>query len=140
LQAQFRYGKQEYRTQIRDRLAEMINIYAKNTSSAASIEYKKSIPPVYNRKNYCKEALSILEQVAGKNVIPIYDELPPLAADDFSLFQNDISGLFFFLGSANIEKGIKALTHTSSFNVDEDCIPFGVKIMSSFLFEILERR
>jgi len=140
LQVQFRYGRLEYRTQIREKLAEMIDIYVKNTSSVASIEYYKSIPPVYNRKNYCKEALSILEQIAGKNVIPIYDELPPLAADDFSLFQNELSGLFFFLGSANIEKGIKALVHTSSFNVDEDCIPFGVKTMSSFLFEILERR
>jgi metal-dependent amidase/aminoacylase/carboxypeptidase family protein len=140
LQAQFRCAKHEYRDKIREELIRKINKYAENMSSETNIEYTKSIPPVYNRKNDCKEALLIFKQLIGNNVIPIFDELPPLAADDFSLFQNELSGLFFFLGSANIEKGIKSLTHTANFNIDEDCLTFGVKTMSSFLFEILERK
>jgi metal-dependent amidase/aminoacylase/carboxypeptidase family protein len=140
LQAQFRYAKQEYRDKIREELIRNINKYAENMSSETNIEYTKSIPPVYNEKKDCEEALLILKQLIGNNVIPILNELPPLAADDFSLFQNELSGLFFFLGSANIEKGIKALTHTAKFNIDEDCLTFGVKTMSSFLLEILERR
>jgi hypothetical protein len=139
LQAQFRYAKQEYRDKIREELIENINKYAENMSSGTNIEYTKSIPPVYNEKKDCEEALLILKQLIGNNIIPILNELPPLAADDFSLFQNELLGLFFFLGSANIEKGIKALTHTANFNIDEDCLTFGVKTMSSFLFEILEK-
>ncbi len=65
---------------------------------------------------------------------------PPHGTDDFSCFQNELSGLFFFLGSANLDKGIKAWNHTSTFDIDEDCMVFGVKTMSSFLFEILSRR
>lgn len=140
IQARFRYAKQEYRDDIREELSKIIHEYKQQTNSEVTIEYIKSTPPLYNDENECAEAEMILKELIGNKVIPIFDEIPPHGADDFACFQNRLSGLFFFLGSANLEKGIKAWNHTSTFDIEEDCLIFGVKTMSSFLFEILERR
>jgi len=104
------------------------------------VEYIKSTPPVYNNETECEESELILREFIGDHVIPIIDEVPPHGTDDFACFQNELPGLFFFLGSANLEKGIEAANHTPTFDAEEDCLTFGVKTMSSFLLEILERR
>jgi amidohydrolase len=140
IQALFRYAMQKYRDDIRKELSEIINEYVKQSTSDVTVDYVKSVPPVYNDKTECEEAELILRELIGDNVIPILDEVPPHGADDFACFQNELSGLFFFLGSANLDKGIKAWNHTSTFDIEEDCLVFGVKTMSSFLFEILDRK
>ena len=131
---------QKYRDDIRNKLSEIINEYIEQSKSEVMVDYIKSIPPVYNDESECKEAELILRELIGDNVIPNHDEVPPHGADDFACFQNELSGLFFFLGSANLEKGIKAWNHTSTFDIDEACLVFGVKTMSSYLYEILSRK
>ena len=140
IQAQFRYAMQKYRDDIRKELSRIINEYEKQSKSDVIVDYIKSIPPVYNDETECEEAELILRELIGDNLIPILDEVPPHGADDFACFQNQLSGLFFFLGSANLEKGIKAWNHTPTFDIDEDCLVFGIKTMSSFLLEILRRK
>jgi len=137
IQAQFRYAMQEYRDEIRNELAGIIDEYIKQSKSDVTVNYVKSIPPVYNDETECKEAELILRELIGDNVIPILEEVPPHGIDDFACFQNELSGLFFFLGSANLEKGIKAWNHTPGFDIEEDCLAFGVKTMASFLVEVL---
>ena len=76
----------------------------------------------------------------GKDAIPIKNEFPPHGWDDFAHFQNEIKqGLFFFLGIANIEKNIKVGMHNPNFDIDEDCLAFGVKTMSMFLYDMLQK-
>lgn len=140
LQARFRYAMQEYRDDIRKELSRIVDEYAKQSGSDVTVDYVKSIPPVYNDEAGCEEAELILRELIGDGVIPILDEVPPHGTDDFACFQDDVGGLFFFLGSANLAKGIKAWNHTPSFDIDESCLPFGVQTMASFLFEILSRR
>lgn len=140
IQARFRYAMQKYRDDIRMELSRIINEYVRQSKSYVAVEYVKSTPPVYNDEEECEEAELILRELIGDRVITILDEVPPHGADDFACFQDELGGLFFFLGSANLAKGIKAWNHTPTFDIDEDCLPFGVKTMASFLFEILSRR
>ena len=140
IQARFRYAMQKYRDDIRMELSRIIDEYRRQSGSEVTVEYVKSTPPVYNDEAECEEAELILRELIGDRVIPILDEVPPHGADDFACFQDELGGLFFFLGSADLAKGIKAWNHTPTFDIDEDCLPFGVKTMASFLFEILSRR
>jgi amidohydrolase len=139
LQAQFRYAMQKYRDEIREELLKILEGYAEQSASEVSVNYYKSIPPVYNNEAECKEAEFILKKLIGDDLISIHDETPPHGTDDYACFQNELSGLFFFLGSANLEKGIMALTHTALFDLDEKCLLFAVKTMSSFLYEIMRQ-
>jgi metal-dependent amidase/aminoacylase/carboxypeptidase family protein len=140
IKAQFRYGIKRYRDEIRKELSKIIDEYVKQSGLDVTVDYVKSIPPVYNDEQECKEAERILRKLTGDKAVHILNEVPPHGADDFACFQNELSGLFFFLGSANLKKGIKAWNHTPSFDIDEDCLAFGVKTMSSFLYEILKRK
>jgi metal-dependent amidase/aminoacylase/carboxypeptidase family protein len=140
IQARFRYAMQKYRDDIRLELSRIVDEYVRQSGSHVTVEYVKSIPPVYNDEEQCEEAELILRELIGDRVIPILDEVPPHGTDDFACFQEELGGLFFFLGSANLAEGIKAWNHTATFDIDEDCLPFGVKTMASLLFEILTRR
>jgi len=140
IMAQFRYGMQRHRDEIRKELSKIIDEYEKQSGSEVTIDYVKSIPPVYNDERECKEAELILRELTGDKAVHVLKEVPPHGIDDFACFQNELSGLFFFLGSANLKNGIKAWNHTPSFDMDEDCLVFGVKTMSSFLYEILKRK
>jgi amidohydrolase len=135
----FRYSMQQYRDVIRKSLSKILDDYTKQSKSEVTIEYVKSIPPVYNDEIECEEAELILRELIGDKLVPIY-EVPVHGGDDFACFQKELPGLFFFLGSANLKRGLKGANHTATFDIDEDCLSFGVKTMSSFLFEILERR
>lgn len=50
-----------------------------------------------------------------------------------------ILGFFYFLGVGNRQKGITAMIHTPEFDVDEDSLVIGVKLMSNVLLDYLDR-
>lgn len=139
IKAKFRYAMQEYRDIIRKSLSKILDDYVTEWQSDVRLEYLKSVPPIYNDERECEEAELILRELIDDNLVPIH-EVPVHGGDDYSYFQDELSGLFFFLGSANLQKGLKGANHTSTFDIDEDCLTFAVKTMSSFLFEILERK
>lgn len=67
--------------------------------------------------------VSLLEEVAGD----AYEETPPyMLAEDFSLYLQEIPGMFFFLGSGNTEKGYIHSLHSASFRFDESILAQGV--------------
>jgi metal-dependent amidase/aminoacylase/carboxypeptidase family protein len=62
-----------------------------------------------------------------------------MGAEDFSYFQEVVPGFYYRLGSGNKEKGIVAEAHTPVFDVDEECLVVGVKVMSNVLLDFLKR-
>lgn len=68
--------------------------------------------------------VALLEEVCGD----AYEETPPyMLAEDFSLYQTQIPGIFFFLGSGNPEKGFVHPLHSAAFDFDEAILETGVK-------------
>jgi metal-dependent amidase/aminoacylase/carboxypeptidase family protein len=49
-----------------------------------------------------------------------------------------IPGFFYFLGVGNKAKGITAMYHTPEFDVDEESLVIGVKVMSNMLLDYLD--
>ena len=79
---------------------------------------------------------SVRRAVGETNVI----ELPQwMGGEDFSYYANVVPGFFFRLGSGNKAKGITADIHTSTFDIDEECLTVGVKVMSGVLLDFLEQ-
>ena len=74
-----------------------------------------------------------LEEVCGD----AYEETPPyMLAEDFSLYQTQIPGMFFFLGSGNTEKGFTASLHSAEFDFDEAILATGVETYAKLLQKI----
>lgn len=71
-----------------------------------------------------------LEEVCGD----AYEETPPyMLAEDFSLYQTQIPGMFFFLGSGNAEKGFTASLHSAEFDFDEAILATGAETYAKLL-------
>ena len=62
-----------------------------------------------------------------------------MGAEDFSYYQKEMPGVFFFLGVRNEAKKITAMVHTEYFDLDEDTLQLGVRAMSTAVLDYLQR-
>jgi amidohydrolase len=101
------------------------------------IEFSQNNPVTYNDPALVEATLPVMRRIAGaKNIIT---PLPQMGAEDFSKFQKVIPGFFYFLGVGNQAKGITAMVHTPDFDIDEESLVIGVKVMSNILLDYLDR-
>ena len=63
-----------------------------------------------------------------------------MGAEDFSRFQQVIPGFFYFLGVGNKARGITGMIHTPEFDVDEESLVVGVRVMANVLLDYLDRQ
>jgi amidohydrolase len=81
-----------------------------------------------------------LERVAGPGMSL---EVPPITGgEDFSVYQQEIPGLFFFLGVIpdSIPLGQAAPNHSPYFFADEAALPVGVKALANLTVDFLTSR
>jgi amidohydrolase len=91
----------------------------------------------YNEPSLVEETLPTIRRVVGpQNALAIKPFMP---AEDFSHYQKISPGFFYFLGVGNRAKGITSGWHTADFDVDEESLVVGVKVMSNVVLDYLER-
>jgi amidohydrolase len=66
------------------------------------------------------------EVVGQENIV----EARTLGAEDFSEFLHRVPGCYFFVGSRNEAKGLVHPHHAPRFDVDEDVLPLGVRMLT----------
>jgi amidohydrolase len=126
---------------VRSRVKEEMKRTLDGVTSAygASIElqmYEATVVVVNNPK-LVAETLPVMRRVIGEtNVVEVPQRM---GAEDMSYFQRLVPGFYFRLGTGNPEKGIVAQIHTPEFDVDEDCLVVGTKVMANVLMDFLER-
>ena len=72
--------------------------------------------------------------------MPTVDGILPAFSEDFGSFQNEVPGVFFFLGVSNAAKGTVGMPHSPGLVADEGGIAFGTRAMATVLFDRLVRR
>ena len=100
------------------------------TSMGAEAEVKVDIgyPFVMNDEALSGEARSFAEQYIGAENVS-ETELR-MGGEDFAFYTHQIPGCFFRLGAGNKAKGITSNVHTSTFNIDESAIEYGMGMMA----------
>jgi amidohydrolase len=78
-----------------------------------------------------------LASVLGAERVERYRATLPFAGEDFSLFLRERPGAMFFLGVANLEKGIVGMPHQPDFDVDEAAIEVGTRAMANVIWQRL---
>src|ERR1051326_356909 len=126
---------------IRDQIEQLTRQTIKGITEAYGatfeLDYKPITTVVFNDPKLVEESLpSVRRAVGDTNVF----EFPPrMGAEDFSYYEQVIPGFFLRLGSGNKAKGITAESHTPEFDIDEDCLVVGVKVMSNLALDFLDR-
>jgi amidohydrolase len=76
-------------------------------------------------------SLPTLARVAGEANVQVVDK--QCGAEDFSFYQKQVPGFFFYVGCTHIERDVAKApsNHSPRFEVDERCLPLGVKSLAT---------
>jgi amidohydrolase len=67
-----------------------------------------------------------------------WKDKPSMGVEDFSYFCKERPGAFYHLGCGNVPSGIVSPIHSSTFNIDEECLPLGVAMQVGCALRLLE--
>ena len=123
---------------IQTRMNEMVPAIAKAYRAEATIEIQDGADITFNNEALTKKMIPTLERVAGDDKVYEIDAIT--GAEDFSYFQNEVPGLYFFLGGTplNMEESEAPSHHTPSFFVDDASMLLGVKALSNLAVDFLK--
>ena len=121
------------------RLEEIVYNTAKANNAKAKITYQVSYPVTYNDPGLYENMLPSLKRINGPENVHFMNAIT--GAEDFSFFQKEVPGLYFFIGGA--QKGTDpkkaAPHHTPDFYVDDSAMLTGVKSMTTLALDYLSK-
>lgn len=122
------------------RLEEIVYNTAKANNAKAEITYQVSYPITYNDTGLYENMLPSLKRINGPENVHFMNAIT--GAEDFSFFQKEVPGLYFFIGGA--QKGTDptkaAPHHTPDFYVDDSAMLTGVKSMTTLALDYLSKK
>jgi amidohydrolase len=125
---------------VRKQIEELIRQTLKGVTEAYGatfdLDYKHLTTVVYNDPKLVEESLPSIRRAVGET--NVFEFPQRMGAEDFSYYEQVVPGFFLRLGSGNKAKGIVAESHTAAFDIDEDCLVVGVKVMSNLVLDYLD--
>ncbi|MCF6168296.1 amidohydrolase [Lutibacter sp.] len=106
----------------------------------ATIEIDKGYPITYNDVNLVNTMLPSLQKVAGENNVKLINAVT--GAEDFSFYQKEIPGFYFFLGGKPVNVSLEdtASHHTPDFFIDESGFKLGVEAFVNLTLDYLNTK
>jgi amidohydrolase len=118
------------------RMTEVVESTARALGGSATIEIKAISPATVNDDRIAQLVRDTAIEVLGAEQVTA-DQFT-MTAEDMSEFLSRVPGCFFFIGSANAEKGLNAPHHNPHFDIDEDVMPMGVATLASAALRYLK--
>ena len=99
------------------------------------IEYNLNYPSLLNDKNIHDSLTGALNTIFGKeNILPIE---AILGSEDFAFYSRKVPSMFYFLGAKDVSENSYFL-HDSKVIFNEECIPYGSKLLCEGALELLK--
>ncbi|MGI9546241.1 MAG: amidohydrolase [Flavobacteriaceae bacterium] len=122
---------------INKRMEEMVPAIAKAYGGEASIDIQSTTDITYNDPDLVEQMLPSLRSVAGEN--NVQSQKAKTGAEDFSYFQRDVPGFYFFLGGMTPGNTESFPHHTPDFKIDESGLILGVKALTQISIDYLNK-
>ncbi len=124
----------EDRNLSKKRIKEICTHVGQTFNSSITIDIKEGIPPLINDAELVNKIIKNGVELLGNDNVIIKDK-SSLGAEDFAYFLQKTKGAFFNIGCAN--DTINSPIHTSTFNIDENCLLTGVllQLKNIFMFQ-----
>ncbi|HXU39378.1 MAG TPA: amidohydrolase [Blastocatellia bacterium] len=136
MEGTMRTMSEEVRTRSQEMMRQTLASVTAAYGASFDLQFDSSNPVTFNDPRLVDETLPTIRRIVGDaNVV---SPKPFMPAEDFSLYQKVIPGFFYFLGIANKSKGLMPQWHTADFDVDEESLVIGVKVMSNVLLDYLD--
>jgi len=127
-----RYTQHKVQEQIHAEIKKSFEV-AKCLGGDYTLKFEIGSPPMINNEkvvNLIKQ--TAIDLIGSENVHPPQDGL---GAEDFGCFSEMAPGAMFYLGS--MVEGDEREHHNSRFDVDDQCLPFGVAILAETALRFL---
>jgi amidohydrolase len=111
------------------RLEEAIAGVCKAHGASYELEYTKLYPAVINDQAIAELVRSVAESVI-ETPAGIVPECQTMGGEDMAFFLEAVAGCYFFLGSANADRGLAYPHHHPRFDFDETVLATGVEIFA----------
>ena len=113
-----------------ERLRQIAQGVAEALGCRAEVDVAQLTLPLVNAPEVNARLLDVFARVAPD--VQIVRRYKTMAAEDMSYFLDAVPGTFFFVGSANPEKGLDYPHHHPRFDIDDEAaIPLAVKLLSA---------
>ncbi len=124
-----------FRASMPDRMNRLIGGVATAMKGSHQLDYKFGCPVLINDgglTQLLKE--SIIEIIGNEGFI---DLEPRMVSEDMAFFHQKVPGSYFYLGAANVEKGINTANHNPRFDFDENALVLGAQAMARVAWNFL---
>lgn len=117
------------------RMNEMVPAIAKAFGGDATISFQNNTSITFNDLALTAKMLPTLEAVAGKENVELVKATT--GGEDFSFFQEEIPGLYYFLGGMSPENTEAYPHHTPDFLIEDSGMLLGIKSLSQLTIDYL---
>jgi amidohydrolase len=137
LEGTVRAFDESVRKNIHDRIRSIASNLAESAGATATVEFGLGYPVTRNDPALTERMVPTLRRAAGADNVRV----GPLTgtAEDFSYFQQQVPGLFFFLGVTPRDQDFTKApqNHSPLFFADESALPVGVRVMTNLALDYL---
>jgi amidohydrolase len=128
---------EDVRKDIHRRVRDIVTHTAEMMGGSAEVTFSLGYPVTVNNPTLTERMAPTLRRVAGADNVRV----GPLTgtAEDFSYYQQQVPGLFFFLGvrPADRDPATVAQNHSPLFFADESALPVGVRALTNLALDYL---
>ena len=129
LRATIRSFKPEVRDLLAKRIPEICEGIAVAMGGSVTINYRFGYPPLVNDTGMAGLVKRAATDVLGAD--NVHEATPGMGAEDMAYFLHLVPGCFYNVGVRNEARGIVWGAHHPKFDLDEDSLGVGVKVMTS---------
>jgi amidohydrolase len=129
----FRSFRREVRQTIIERFKAIATGVAVAMGCTAEIEFVERTPTLVNNPEIGARLRAGFHQIEPR--LQIVDNVRTMGAEDMACFLERIPGVYFFVGSANAERGLDFPHHHPRFDVDEEALVIGASLLTAAVAE-----
>lgn len=118
------------RDDIHERVTYLAEAIARGSRANCTVCITKNYPVTVNDPALTNAMVPTLARVTGPDKLMLVPKA--MGSEDFSYFQREAPGLFFFVGvtPAGVDPAKAAPNHSPKFFIDEACLPQGVRALA----------
>jgi len=120
----------ELRRDLHEKVRSTTLAIARSAGAEAEVDIALGYPITHNDPDLTAKMLPTLERIAGRE--RVIRALPRTGAEDFAFFQQQVPGLYLWLGARppGVPEEEAAPNHSPHFFVDEDALLLGMRTMA----------
>jgi amidohydrolase len=137
LEGTIRAFDETQRDEIHKHVTRICEMIAAAGGATANVHIHRWYDVTVNHPGLTEWSVPTLGRMAGEANVKVIDKV--CGAEDFSFYQKEVPGFFFFVGCTPLERdaATAAPNHSPRFYVDEDCLKIGMRALSALALDWL---